>query len=76
MCHVSRVIWHVSPVRCHLSHVKENVLKKNILKKNLDKGVELVGGGFVINGSIPSILDKTPSVRRKFRTRVTLFDYV
>ena len=41
MCHMSRVMCHVSPVTCHMS-------KK---KLSLKKVVELVGGGYVINGA-------------------------
>ena len=58
MCPVSGVICHVSPVTCHLSrvtcHLSKNILyiKKNPQKK-LDKVVELVGGGSVINGTFP-----------------------
>ena len=48
-CHMSHVTYHVSCVACHLSLAKKNVKKK--LLKRLDKVVELVGGGFVINGA-------------------------
>ena len=44
MCHVSHVMCHVSHVTSHLSHVK---------KKMLDKVVELVLGGSVINEAYP-----------------------
>ena len=58
-CHLSRGTCHVSCVMCHLSHVKKQKRlnffftkqkQKNILSfKNLDKTMELVGGGSVIN---------------------------
>ena len=55
---VSRVMCHLSPVTCHLSHVKKNIFiylkkKKIIPSQKLDKVVELVGGGSVINGAYP-----------------------
>ena len=64
MCHVSHVMCHMSRVTCHMSHVKcqkkkkkkkimRKKKKKNILQKKLDKVVELVGGGSVINGAYP-----------------------
>ena len=62
MCHVSPVTCHLSPspVTCHLSHVIifffftfKFYIKKNTLPKILDKVVELVGGGSVINGAYP-----------------------
>ena len=40
-CHMSYVTCHVSHVMCHMSHLV------------LDKVVELVGGGSVINGAYP-----------------------
>ena len=46
----------MSRVTCHLSHVtfkKKMTLKKLSFRKKLDKVVELVGGGFVINGAYP-----------------------
>ena len=39
-------------------------MKKKKKKKILDKVVELVGGGFVINGATPSSLNHGPDVRR------------
>ena len=59
-CHVSPVTCHVSHVTCHLSHVKKifyifftkKIIQKKILKK-MDKVVELVGGGSVINRAYP-----------------------
>ena len=55
---VSRVICHVSPVTCHLSPVtcQKNIFiykKKISPSQKLDKVVELVGGGSVINGAYP-----------------------
>ena len=66
-CHLSPVTCHLSHVTCHLSHViifffyifksKKKKKKKNPnifdLKQKLEKFVELVGGGFVINGAYP-----------------------
>ena len=65
-CHVSLVTCHMSPVMCHLSPVtcqkylffyifiiKKNKKKIKILQKILDKVVELVRGGSVINGAYP-----------------------
>ena len=61
MCHMSCVLCHLSCVTCRLSHVKIFVLKFFILFflsiKKVDKVVELVGGGSVINGAYPSSLD-------------------
>ena len=48
-CYVLPVMCPVSPVMCHLSH--EEIMKK-ILKK-MDKVVELVCGGSLINGAYP-----------------------
>ena len=47
MCHISGVTCHVAGGRCHVSCV-------TFLLFLLDKEVELVGGGSVINGSTPS----------------------
>ena len=44
--HVSHVTCHVSCVTCHMSHVMCNF-------SFLDKTVEPVGGGSVINGAYP-----------------------
>ena len=58
-CHLSRVTCHLSHVTCHLSHVKKKKklkkikLKKITPQKILDKVVEPVGGGSVINGAYP-----------------------
>ena len=53
MCHVSAVTCHLSPVMCHLSHVKKKlyIYFFLFLQKKLEKVVELVGGGSVINGA-------------------------
>ena len=51
---VSYVMCHMSPVTCHLSSVTCIFLKLSFNK--LDKGVELVGEGSVINGPTPSSL--------------------
>ena len=54
MCHVSPVTSHLSLVTCHLWHVKKKRRKVFFLSlKKLDKVVELVGGGSVINGAYP-----------------------
>ena len=45
-CHMLRVMCQLSRVRCHMSHII-------ILFFYLDKVVELVGGGSVINGAYP-----------------------
>ena len=52
---MSRVMCHMSPVMCHLSPVTCCMLLFffNGLKK-WTNGVELVGGGSVINGASPS----------------------
>ena len=56
-CYVSCVMCHVSRVMCHLSHVK--IYFFYILYiffyplKKMDRVVELVGGGSVINGAYP-----------------------
>ena len=47
-CHVSRVTFHVSCVTFHVSHVTFFFFLFS------DKGVELIGGGSVINGVTPS----------------------
>ena len=62
-CHVSCVMRHVSPVTCeNILSIKKYIfffnLETNVkfycpLKK-LDKVVELIGGGSVINGASPS----------------------
>ena len=55
-CHVSPVMCHVSPVTCHLSHVIFLFIfldKKKYPLEKMDKVVELVGGGSVINGAYP-----------------------
>ena len=61
-CHMSRVTCHVSRVTCHVSHVtcqKKKIyilIKKKLFffyLKKMDKVVELVGGGSVINGAYP-----------------------
>ena len=57
---------HLSRVTCYLSHeifflhlttnkkIKKNKqIKKDFLLNKLDKVVELVGGGFLINGAFP-----------------------
>ena len=51
ICHVSRVTCHVSHVTCQLSHVFFFFFF--LFFKKMDKGVELVGGGSVINGAYP-----------------------
>ena len=64
MCHMSRVMCHVSCVMCHVSRVTCHMSKKKLyfnflifflllFLKKLDKVVELVGGGSVINGAYP-----------------------
>ena len=50
-CHVSRVMCHVSCVTCYMLHV--------LSWKKLDKVVELVGGGSVINGLPRLVLEYT-----------------
>ena len=54
---MSHVMCHMSHVRCHLSRVTCNMSKKFktifIERKKIDKMVELVGGGSVINGAYP-----------------------
>ena len=50
MCHVSSFICHVSPVTCFFCFL---FLYKKMSLKQLDKGVELVRGGSVINGANP-----------------------
>ena len=66
-CHLSCVTCHLSHITCNLSRVKKKTKqKKKLLKKRntkkikffylekkLDKVVELVGGGSVINGAYP-----------------------
>ena len=56
-CHVSCVTLHVSRVTCHLSRVTCQMSKKKLhfffLRKNMDKVVELVVGGSLINGAYP-----------------------
>ena len=59
-CHVSCVTFHLSPVTCHLSHIILFsfifLLKKKIYKyplEEMDKVVDLVGEGSVINGAYP-----------------------
>ena len=44
-CHVSHVMCHTSCVTCHVSHVFSIIIF-------LDKVLELVGGGSVINGAL------------------------
>ena len=58
MCHVSRVTCHVSDVMCHVSGVTCQVSGVScffcfFVVVFLDKVVELVGGGSVINGAYP-----------------------
>ena len=53
-CHMSRVIFHVSPVTRHVPHVMCHQFFSSSLF--LDKVVELVAGGSVINGATPSSL--------------------
>ena len=59
MCHVSHVTCHLSPVVCnfflHLIIIQKKYIKNIyiMLQKILDKVVELVGGGSVINGAYP-----------------------
>ena len=48
MCHVSGVSYQVSSVRCHMSGVTCQV---KLFMFFFYKEVELVGGGFVINGA-------------------------
>ena len=48
MCHVSCVLCQVSRVMCH---IKKNLFFLSL--KKVDKVVELVGGGSVINGAYP-----------------------
>ena len=45
-CHVSHVTCHVSCVTCNLANIKK--------QEKIDKVVELVGEGSVINGAYPS----------------------
>ena len=45
-CHVAHIRCQVSVVRCN-----ESYLKKKMIFGGVDKVVELVGGGFVINGA-------------------------
>ena len=61
ICHVSRVMCHMSRITCHMSRVTCHMSKYfffftffffNSLKK-FNKGLELVGGGSVINGAYP-----------------------
>ena len=66
MCHVSCVMCHVSCVKCRLSPVtcQNNFFLHNkiyitdffLSLKKLDKVVELVGGGSVLNGAYPVLL--------------------
>ena len=51
MCHVSRVMCHVSCVTCHVLRVTCHV--SIFLIFFLDKVVNLIGGGSVINGAYP-----------------------
>ena len=53
--YLSGVRCHVSCVMCHMSQVKNkfNIKKMNIFQKKFNKVVELVSGGFVINGAYP-----------------------
>ena len=53
-CHVSRVTCHVSRVTCHVSHVTchlSHVICHDVFF--FGKGLELVGGGSIINGAYP-----------------------
>ena len=64
-CHMSHVTCHLSHVTCHLSHVTCHMSKyiyiyffflnydKKYPLKKLDKVVELVCGGYIINGAYP-----------------------
>ena len=60
MCHVSCVTCHMSHITCHVSPVtcknKKNYvfIEEKKGRTKLDKGVELVGGGSVMNGPTPS----------------------
>ena len=63
--HMSCVMCHMSPVTCHLSLVKK-ILKKNnnnIFLWFLDKLVELVGRGSVINGASWPVVSICRNVR-------------
>ena len=61
MCHMSHVPCHLSPVMCHVSCVTFHMsnyffyLKKKMFfcLKKMDKVVELVSGGSIINGAYP-----------------------
>ena len=62
-CHVSPVMFHLSRVTSHMTkyffyiffYIKEKENKGICLSlKKIDKGVELVGGGSVINGAYPA----------------------
>ena len=58
MCHVSCVTCHMSHITCHVSPVtcknkKNYVFIEKKGRTKLDKGVELVGGGSVMNGAYP-----------------------
>ena len=50
---MSHVTCHVSPVTLKIK-IKEIIPIFFIIQKKLDKVVELVGGGSVINGATPS----------------------
>ena len=53
---MANVTCHLSPVACRLSPAKKfNFYNNNkiIFKKKLDKVMELVDGGYVINGAYP-----------------------
>ena len=56
-CHMSRGTCHVSHVTCHMSRVTCHFFLLLLLLSFsffLDKVLELIGGGSVINGATPS----------------------
>ena len=57
VCHVSGVTCQVSRVRCHVSGVTCQVIlsSSSFLSLFLEKLLELVGGGSVINGAYPEL---------------------
>ena len=78
MCHMSPVTCHVSRITCHMSHVKKNYIYIYffliILQKKLDKVVELVGGGSVINRPAPSSFNRPGVAGAVLQTPPSLTD--
>ena len=61
---MSHITCHVSPVTCHLSHVNKKIYILFLSFKKIDKVVEIVGGGSVINGAYPVSFDSILPVER------------